>query len=55
MEENQKNNKHLSHPTHVSHLNGAAIIDKNNREIPITETMIKDALERLDSSKPKSN
>lgn len=49
MEEHQENNKHLSH------LNGAAIIDKNNREIPITETMIRDALERLDSSKPKSN
>jgi hypothetical protein len=52
MEEHQENNKLLSH---LTHLNGAAIIDKNNREIPITETMIKDALERLDSSKPKSN
>lgn len=48
MEENQENIKYLTH------LNGAAIIDKNNREIPITETMIRDTLERLDNAKPKS-
>lgn len=38
-----------------SYLNGAAIIDKDNREIPITEAMIIDALKRLESTKPKSN
>lgn len=47
MEENQENKKY------PAHFNGAAIIDKNNREIPITEKMIRDTLERLDNAKPK--
>ena len=45
-----------------AYFNGAAIIDKHNREIPITESMIENALEsiansleRLKSSESKSN
>ena len=38
-----------------SYFNGAAIIDKDNREIPITEEMIIDVLKSLGSAKPKSN
>lgn len=38
-----------------SYFNGAAIIDKDNREIPMTEEMILDVLKRLENSKPKSN
>ena len=49
MEENTGNKEQ---PTYF---NGAAIIDKNNREIPITENMIREVLERLENVKPKSN
>ena len=49
MEENLENSEQ---PTYF---NGAAIIDKDNREIPITEEMILDVLKRLENSKPKSN
>lgn len=33
----------------TEHLNGAAIVDAQGREIPITESMIRDALELLES------
>ncbi len=32
------------------HLNGACIIDAQGHEIPITEAMIKEALEKIDES-----
>ena len=49
MEENTGNKEQ---PTYF---NGAAIIDKNNREIAITENMIKEVLERLENVKSKSS
>ena len=49
MEENSGNKEQSTY------LNGAAIIDKNGCEIPITENMIREVLERLENVKPKSN
>lgn len=42
--------------TTANNLNGAAIIDKNGREVPITESMIVeafDAIERSEKMPPK--
>ena len=47
--------EHLERTEQPSYFNGPAIIDKDNREIPITEEMILDVLKRLENSKPKSN
>lgn len=49
MEENSGNKEQ---PTYF---NGAAIIDKNGCEIPITENMIREVLENLENFKPKSS
>ena len=50
-EEDQRAGKQTSsEQSPEENLNGAAIIDKNGREVPITESMIVEAFDKIEKS-----